>query len=185
MTLTLQGAISLATEAHKNQWRNPINPSLKQYAELRTLKELITKADSRYKFKADDKLILMDKSICIFDGNVWNIKEPYITHPLAVMDMMDTDEEKIVAVLHDLLEDTNITTAYLKHNGLPTHLINSLEWLTHIKGESYEDYIKNISCCSLATKVKIADITCNLLDNPSKHAKQKYAKAMPILLASI
>ncbi len=157
--INLQQAINLATKAHKGQWRKP------------------TIAKPHYILESGDEIYKQEM--------VLFIRKPYITHPLAVMDMMSTEEEKIIAVLHDVLKDTDITTAYLKHQGVPSHLINNLEWLTPIKGEPYEDYIKNISNYSLVTKVKIADITCNLLDNPSEHTKQKYLKAIPILLQNI
>lgn len=61
----------------------------------------------------------------------------------------------------------------------------SLYYLTKQKEQSYNDYIYNISQDKLATKVKLADIVCNLADSPSEHAKQKYLKALPILLKGI
>ena len=60
-----------------------------------------------------------------------------------------------------------------------------LEVLTHLKNEPYEEYIKDIATNKLTTKVKLADMVHNLSGNPSDHAKQKYLKAIPILLKSL
>ena len=172
--ITLQQAIDLATKAHEGKWRKSQeldNASIDQY--IKTPEDILFP----YTLPNRNRIFYHSDSIVM--------QKPYITHPLAVMEMMSTEEEKIVAVLHDILEDTDITTAYLKHQGVPSHLINNLEWLTPIKGEPYEDYIKNISNYSLATKVKLADIFHSLSDNPSEHTKQKYLKAIPILLQNI
>lgn len=111
--------------------------------------------------------------------------------------MMDTEEEKIIAVLHDVIEDTETTLVKKevpyytlvfkdKNYNLCLHSGQALKLLTH-KEQSYEDYINIIAYSKnkLATKVKIADITCNLLDNPSESQKKKYNKAMKILLTTI
>ena len=146
----------------------------------------------------------------------WRESKPYITHPLAVMEMMDTEEEKIIAVLHDVLEDTEWSiqvgakeVEYLKSKSyyrialmkvidkkLETEreiqgyninqvIYKALKLLTKTKNQNYEKYIRDISKNKLATKVKLADIVCNLADKPSEHAKQKYLKALPILLKGI
>lgn len=164
--ITLQQAIDLATEAHKGQWRFAYQKGINNINEYK---------NKNPSFRVEPTFLI----------NIYNIYEPYITHSLAVMEMMSTEEEKIIAVLHDVLEDTDITTAYLKHQGVPSHLIDSLEWLTPIKEESYEDYIKNITENKLATKVQLANMFHNLSDNPSEHTKQKYLKAIPILLQNI
>jgi (p)ppGpp synthase/HD superfamily hydrolase len=110
---------------------------------------------------------------------------PYHTHPIAVSQLLTTDDEKIVALLHDVLEDTHYDDKRLALLGVPTHLINSIQWLTKIKGESYEDYLRNLSCCGIATKIKLADMFHNMSDNPSIKQKEKYLKAIPILLNSL
>ena len=129
--------------------------------------------------------------------NIWK-HQPYITHPLQVMEMMSTEEEKIVAVLNDVIEDTKTTIInksktsnryYIqlkdKEYKLTEPIRTALFCLTKLPKESYLAYIQNIAENKLATKVKIADIVCNLTDTPSDHAKQKYLKALPILLKGL
>jgi hypothetical protein len=127
------------------------------------------------------------------------ICEPYITHPLAVMDMMDTDEEKIVAVLHDVIEDTEYELfpfegLWIQHPkrkadriALPAPIYSALHKLTKFKidDKSYKTYIEDIAMNKLTTKVKLADMFHNMSSNPSDRAKQKYLKAIPVLLANL
>lgn len=86
---------------------------------------------------------------------------PYILHCLRVMNQMDTEEEKIVAVLHDTIEDGVCTVESLIEERFSQNVIYSLILLTHKKEVSYEDYIKVISTDSIATKVKLADLKDN------------------------
>lgn len=98
--------------------------------------------------------------------------EPYILHPLAVMLKMDTDEERTVAVLHDILEDTIITEKFLRSTPIcndkqkfPDSVINAVVVLTKIVGESNIQYYTRIKKNPLALKVKLADIKHNLEEN--------------------
>ena len=86
---------------------------------------------------------------------------PYILHPLAVMNSVDTTEEKIVALLHDILEDTNCTEDVLLEY-IPKHLFDAVILLTRQEGQTYNNYINNIKDNELARKVKIADIKHNM-----------------------
>jgi len=116
---------------------------------------------------------------------------PYIVHPRAVAAMVDTEEEKIVAWLHDVLEDTTTTQFDLMHH--PRLLLSDcelccLESLVHLVWQSYEEYIAEIvylhkrdGWYQSAINVKIADIVCNLSDNPTEKQKKKYYKALKIL----
>ena len=88
--------------------------------------------------------------------------KPYILHPLAVMLKMDTVEEMITAVLHDVLEDTAYTPEKLRYFSIPETVVEALVKLTHLPGVLYLEYIKGIVGDPLATKVKLADIEHNL-----------------------
>lgn len=88
--------------------------------------------------------------------------QPYILHPLAVMNMVDTTDEKIIAVLHDVLEDTKITSNNLYYRGISYPLIFVIERLTKNDKESNENYINNVCKCKFARKIKIADIKHNM-----------------------
>lgn len=174
---TLQQAIELATKAHVGQWRKPRPP---------------TKDESRYiigetvKYIKDVGFLQKNGTLHTDDdnGNIL-IQQPYISHPLAVMNMMTTEEEKIVAVLHDVIECTHITFDALELAGVSKNCLEALIFLTHAMNEDYSQYISKMHLNRLAIKVKLADILHNMSDNPSEHAKQKYLKAIPILLQNL
>jgi hypothetical protein len=87
--------------------------------------------------------------------------QPYILHCLRVMNQMDTEEEKIVAILHDTVEDGVITIEELIKERFSQNVIYALILLTHEKGKPYDEYIKGIALDPLATKVKKADLKDN------------------------
>lgn len=86
---------------------------------------------------------------------------PYILHPLRVMTNVSKIEEKIVAVLHDVVEDTDVTFKYLIEKGIDKDLVNSIKLLTKNKDYDYIDYIKNIASDGIARNVKLADLKDN------------------------
>jgi len=110
---------------------------------------------------------------------------PYADHPIAVAKMMDTDDEKIVAYLHDVLEDTSLTLKDLHKEGLNLQCSEALFNITHQQGESYKDYLHRVSFSRLSVKVKIADITHNISDTPTPEQVKKYRKGIKILLRSL
>lgn len=87
--------------------------------------------------------------------------DPYILHPLHVMDCVDTEDEKVVAVLHDVVEDTAISLDWLIGKGLNVVQAEALQLLTHEKGVPYKEYIKALSLNKIAKQVKIADLSHN------------------------
>ncbi|HUV13309.1 MAG TPA: GTP pyrophosphokinase [Acidobacteriota bacterium] len=95
-------------------------------------------------------------------GQKDNAGAPYILHPLRLMMNMDSDSEKIVAVLHDVLEDTSVTADQLRAEGFSDEIIAAIECLTRDEGESYEDFIKRTKGNPLARRVKLADIEDNM-----------------------
>jgi (p)ppGpp synthase/HD superfamily hydrolase len=88
--------------------------------------------------------------------------EAYILHPLRGMLRMKTKDERIVAVLHDVIEDTKYTLEDLRKAGYSQKILQSLDYLTRRDGEEYEEFIKRVKRNPLARKVKIADIEDNL-----------------------
>lgn len=86
---------------------------------------------------------------------------PYILHPIAVSQLVDSEEEKIVALLHDVVEDTDITLEYLKLAGFSDNIIAAVSVLTKQPGVSYDDYISKLKENPIAARVKVADITHN------------------------
>lgn len=94
-------------------------------------------------------------------GQVDKAGAPYINHPKAVAALVDTELEKIAALLHDVVEDTSLTFADLSALGIPQEAVTALECLTHREGETYAAYICRIQDSPLAVRVKVADLTHN------------------------
>ena len=113
---------------------------------------------------------------------------PYILHPQAVAAALDSTENKIVAYLHDVVEDTEITLEDLNEMGFSYRIVNSIRILTKSKDISYEDYLKSVKKDSNAWHVKMADIKHNMDISriPEPTAKdfariEKYKKALAFL----
>ena len=117
-------------------------------------------------------------------GQVDKAGKDYIFHPMTVASYMDTDTEKAVAYLHDVLEDTDVTVDALRKI-FPNEIVDTLITLTHRKDESYFEYIQRVSKSKLAKKVKVADLLHNLditrIKEPTKQdyeRLEKYKKAI-------
>ena len=87
---------------------------------------------------------------------------PYILHPLRVMLKVNTDSERMAAILHDVVEDTPVTLENLRNAGYPKPVLEAIDCLTRRKGESYEDFIRRIKPNPIARKVKLADLEDNM-----------------------
>ena len=115
----------------------------------------------------------------------------YIHHPMRVMHAMSNDQEKIVANLHDVVEDSDWTFDRLKEEGFEDSLIESLRCVTkYSEEEDYQEFIKRAATNKIATKVKIADIEDNLdlsrlgtLTEKDLTRIEKYKKALKYLKA--
>lgn len=112
---------------------------------------------------------------------------PYIYHPIHLAEQMDTEDECIVALLHDVVEDTNITFEQLEKE-FSAKVITALKLLTRDKKVDYMDYVKQIATNPIARKVKLADLAhnsdetrLNEITEKSKERHKKYIKAMKIL----
>lgn len=86
----------------------------------------------------------------------------YILHPLRLMLRFEDPEAQVVAVLHDVLEDSPITEAELAAQGFAAPILAALVCLTKREGEPYEDFIRRLAPNPLARRVKIEDIKDNL-----------------------
>ena len=87
---------------------------------------------------------------------------PYILHPLHVMENVNSKECKIVAILHDIIEDTDVTEDYLLKIGLSKRIVDAVVALTRSEDIDYQEYIKNLSSNPLAKEVKLADLEHNM-----------------------
>jgi (p)ppGpp synthase/HD superfamily hydrolase len=113
---------------------------------------------------------------------------PYIEHPLAVANSVVDLEQKIVALLHDVLEDSHLSANDLLQHGFTKRIVRSIQTLTKQDDESYESYLARVKCDNNALNVKIADIKHNLDISRIPNATQadydrleKYKKALAFL----
>jgi (p)ppGpp synthase/HD superfamily hydrolase len=95
-------------------------------------------------------------------GQVDKAGAPYILHPLRVMMAMGDDDSRVVAILHDVVEDSDITLDDLRAEGFPALVVDAIDALTRRQGEAYEAFILRVGQNSIARSVKIADLHDNL-----------------------
>ena len=113
---------------------------------------------------------------------------PYVYHPYEVASGFHTEDEVCVALLHDVVEDTDMTFDDLAQEGFGEKIIDALKLLTHYDDTPYFEYIKAIKQNPLASAVKLADLKhnstrsrMNKITEWDKKRYQKYAIAMKIL----
>ena len=96
-------------------------------------------------------------------GQVDKSGKEYIGHPMRVMEMGKTEEEKIVGVLHDVIEDTDWTFEALAEEGFSKEVIDALRCVTKLsENENYDDFIERVKKNPLAVAVKINDLSDNM-----------------------
>jgi (p)ppGpp synthase/HD superfamily hydrolase len=119
--------------------------------------------------------------------------QPYILHCLAVMMQMDTDTERIIAVLHDVIEDTKTSFRKLYADlNITEEMIDCLSLLSRLPNQDYFEYIKEIKKNPTARKIKIADLMHNMdfhrtlgreeMTEKDKNRIAKYYKARTYLI---
>lgn len=105
---------------------------------------------------------------------------PYINHPIRVSERVATPLQKVCALLHDTLEDTDATFDEIAEV-FGFRVAQVVGILTHQKGEKYDDYITRVLTDEDAIAIKIADICDNLNDYPSENMLDKSFRALPRL----
>jgi len=88
--------------------------------------------------------------------------QPYVVHPLRVMLALDTEPERLAGVLHDIIEDTDVTLDDLRVAGYPDEVLQALDCLTKREGETYEQFVERAGANPIARRVKLADLEDNL-----------------------
>lgn len=120
---------------------------------------------------------MLEKAIIVavsaHQGQVDKGGNPYILHPLAVMLSLKDEVERICAVLHDVIEDTDITLEYLKNEGFSNEVLTALDALSRRKDESYDEFIDRIINNKIACHVKLADLKHNMDLSRIKQPSQK------------
>lgn len=111
-------------------------------------------------------MTLLEKAIHIaveaHRGQVDKAGFPYILHPLRMMLKMRNEREMMVAVLHDLIEDTPWTLERLRQEGFPEDVLGALDCVTRRKDETYEQFVLRSVANPVARKVKLADLEDNM-----------------------
>lgn len=95
-------------------------------------------------------------------GAVDKAGAPYLGHAIRVADRLEDPLDKIVELLHDVLEDSSLTMDDLRHEGFPEEAVQAVVVLTRQPGESYTAFIERVAQDPRATRVKRADLEDNL-----------------------
>ena len=113
---------------------------------------------------------------------------PYVYHPFHIAEQMNTEAETIVALLHDVIEDTDYSLDDIKKMGFSEDVIDALALMTHDKTVPYMEYVTEIKKNSIAKAVKLADLRHNsdltrldVVDEKALSRVQKYKNAIAIL----
>ena len=97
------------------------------------------------------------------EGQVDKAGKPYIEHPMRVMKMGKSMEEKIAGVLHDVVEDSEWTFEMLEKEGIPKDVMDALRCVTKLsEDEDYDHFIARVKTNPLAVKVKLNDLKDNM-----------------------
>ncbi|MDE7405755.1 MAG: metallophosphoesterase family protein [Clostridiales bacterium] len=154
-----------------------------------TFDELITN-NERYKLAAlsspvDRAMFLAGK---YHMGQTDRAGKPYVRHPMAVAEKQTSDEARCVALLHDILEDTDIDVKLLEQN-FSQEVVTAVKLMTHAKDVDYFDYVRALKDNPLARAVKLADLEHNsdlsrlkTVTDRDLQRLEKYKKAKEILL---
>lgn len=114
---------------------------------------------------------------------------PYVFHPFHLAEQMEDETTTLVALLHDVVEDTDYTLDDLRRMGFSQEVCEAVDLMTHREGVPYMDYVRRIKTNPVAVKVKLADLRHNSdmtrMEAPTERDLQraeKYREAMRLLL---
>lgn len=113
---------------------------------------------------------------------------PYVFHPFHVAEQMTDEKTTIVALLHDVIEDTSYTLQDLRNLGFDEDVLGALELMTHDKNVPYMDYVAKIKGNAIAKTVKLADLSHNSdlirldeINEAALNRVEKYKAAIKLL----
>ena len=122
-------------------------------------------------------------------GQVDKAGAPYILHPIRVMMKVSTPEERIAAVLHDVIEDSDHTFEGLRREGFSEEIVEAIDALTRRREESYMEFVTRAGANPIARRVKIADLedNCDLsrIKDPKERdykRLEKYREALRVFM---
>jgi (p)ppGpp synthase/HD superfamily hydrolase len=110
-------------------------------------------------FTLDDAIQLARRA---HEGQLDKSGRPYIAHPLRVMGHLKGEHERMTAVLHDVVEDTDVTLEDLAALGCPPEVLAAVTAISKRPGESQADYLSRVMADPIALTVKRADIADNM-----------------------
>jgi (p)ppGpp synthase/HD superfamily hydrolase len=123
-------------------------------------------------------------------GQLDKVGQPYILHPLRVMFRLTAEAERIVGVLHDVVEDTPYTFEDLRRMGYAEEIIEALDGVTKREGESYEAFVLRSKANPISRMVKLADLEDNMdlrrmvgVTEKDMQRLNRYRKAWAVLQA--
>ena len=113
---------------------------------------------------------------------------PYVFHPIHLAEQMTDEDTTIVALLHDLVEDTEFTLEDLRKEGFSETVVEAVALMTHAEGVPYMEYVAKIKENPVARAVKLADLTHNsditrldTVDEKALARRKQYAEAIQLL----
>jgi (p)ppGpp synthase/HD superfamily hydrolase len=114
---------------------------------------------------------------------------PYILHPLRVMLKLSYEEEQITAVLHDVIEDSDLGLDDIRREGFSRTIVAAIDSVTIRKGETYNQYIMRAAANPIGRRVKLADLedNCDLSrlaspTRPDQDRMVKYRRAIELIM---
>ena len=96
------------------------------------------------------------------EGQKDKLGREYVMHPIRVAERCKDPKAKIVALLHDTLEDTDVTGEYLREQGFPEEIVEGILSVTKQEGETYEEFVRRASINPIGKEVKMADLEDNM-----------------------
>lgn len=113
---------------------------------------------------------------------------PYVFHPIHLAEQMKDEKTTVVALLHDVIEDTEYTLEDLEEKGFGKDILEAISLMTHNDGSKYMDYVARIKGNPIARTVKLADLNHNsditrldTIDEKALRRVEKYKKAIAFL----
>lgn len=114
---------------------------------------------------------------------------PYVFHPVHLAEQMNDEDSTVVALLHDVVEDSEYMLKDIRAMGFAENILEAIALMTHEPGVDYFDYVRRIRNHPIACKVKLADLRHNsdlsrldVVDQKALERVEKYRVAMKILL---
>ena len=113
---------------------------------------------------------------------------PYVFHPIHLAEQMQDEVSTVVALLHDVIEDTDYTLQDLRSEGFSSEAVEAIALMTHAKGVPYMDYVRKIKANPIARAVKLADLRHNsdttrldIVDEEALERCKRYREALDLL----